>query len=78
MPKWLKLLALCFGGTGFAGSDPGRRPTPLIIHAVEASRVQNRGILAWMLAQGKSSSRKTKKNKKPQSKTHHTILLFAS
>ena len=43
---------------GFAGSDPGCRPTPLISHAMEASHVQSRGRLAQMLAQGLSSSSK--------------------
>ena len=32
--EWLKLCALHFSSSGFAGSDPGYRPTPLISHAV--------------------------------------------
>ena len=37
---------------GFVGSDPGCGPTPLISHAEEVSQTQNRGRLAWTLAQG--------------------------
>ena len=38
---------LCFGGSGFAGLDPGSRPTLCSSsHAVVVSHVQNRGRLA--------------------------------
>ena len=43
---------------GFAESDPDCRPTPLISDAVAAPHIQNRGRLAWTLAQGESSSAK--------------------
>ena len=43
---------LCFNKRGFAGSDPGHRPTYLSSsHAVVASHIHNRGRLAQMLAQ---------------------------
>ena len=55
MAYWLSL-TLHFGGLG---SVPGHRPTPLLSgHAVMATHIQNRGRLAQMLAQGKSSSAK--------------------
>ena len=47
-----KFHVLCFSGPGFTGSDPGRRPTPLISHAVEASNIQSRRRVAQMFAQG--------------------------
>ncbi len=37
--EWLKLCALHFSSSGFAGSDPGYRPTPLISHAVVATHI---------------------------------------
>ena len=52
MAERLKFPALCFSGPEFACLDPGHGPTPLISHAVETSRVQGRGGLAQMLAQG--------------------------
>ena len=39
---------LCFGGLGFVGLDPRHRPAPLIIRAVVATHIQNRGRLAQM------------------------------
>ena len=45
-------------------SVPGYRPTPLVGgHAVVATHIQNRGRLAWILAQGESSSMKKQKCK---------------
>ena len=58
LAKWVKFCAVCFGSPGFTGSDPGCRSIPLISHAVEATHIQNRGRLARMSAQGKSSSEK--------------------
>ena len=56
---------LYFGGLGLV---PGHRATPLIgSHAVAVTHIQNRGRLAQMLAQGKSSSGKIKKKKKEDS-----------
>ena len=47
---------------GSLGSVPRHRPTPFIDgHAVVVTHIQNRGRLAWMLAQGKSSLEKKKK-----------------
>ena len=55
-------VALCFGGLGFASSDPGYRPMHcLSSHAVTASHKHNRGRLPQMLAQQQSSSREKKK-----------------
>ena len=52
----------CFGSLGLV---PGHRPTPLIGgHAVVVNHIQNRGRVAWMLAQGESSSAKTNQPKK--------------
>ena len=42
------------------GSDPRHRPIPLTSHAVEVPQLQNRGRLAQMLADGWSSSARTK------------------
>ena len=54
---------LCFGSPGFADSDPRHRPTHhSSSYAVAASHMQNGGGLAWMLAQGQSSSQKKKIN----------------
>ena len=54
----VKFGVLHYGGPG---SVPGHGPTPLIGgHAVAATHIQNRGRLAQMLAQGKSSSAKNK------------------
>ena len=51
--------ALHFGSPGFAGSDPGHRPTHhSSSHAVAASHIQSGGRLVQMLAQGQSSSQK--------------------
>ena len=51
--------ALCFGSTGFTGSDPTCRPTHCSSsHAVAASHILNRRRVAHMLAQGQSSSNK--------------------
>ena len=60
--QWLRFRTLCFCRPGLAGLDAERGPTPLISHAVEASHIQSRGGLAWVLAQGESSSH-TQKNK---------------
>ena len=50
---------LCFGGPG---SVPGHRPMPLIgSHAVVVTHIHNKGRLAQMLAQEKSSSSKKRK-----------------
>ena len=55
----VKFGALYFGGLG---SVPRHGPTPLLgSHAVAATHIQNRGRLAQMLAQGKSSSNKKRK-----------------
>ena len=54
----VKVLCVPLLWPGFAGSDPGCGPAPLISHAVEASYVESRGRLAQMLAQGKISSSK--------------------
>ena len=43
------------------GLNPRRGPTLLVSHAYEATHIQNRGRLAQILAQGKSSSLKKKK-----------------
>ena len=54
----VKLGVLCFGGPGVV---PGCRNIPLVGgHAVVATHKQNRGRVAQMLAQGKSSSGKKK------------------
>ena len=54
----VKLSALCFGGPD---SVPSHGPAPLVDgHAIAASHIQNRGRLAQMLAQGKSSTSKKK------------------
>ena len=59
MAEWLEVFMLHFSGPGFAGSDPGCRPTHRSSnHAVEASHIQSGGGLAHMLAQGQSSSGK--------------------
>ena len=51
-----KFSLLCFGGPGLV---PGCGPVPLFGgHVAEMTHIQNRGRLAWMLAQGKSSSAK--------------------
>ena len=75
MAEWLKFHVLCFGGPSlaFMGLDPGCGPTPLISHAVEASHIQSRGILAQMLAQGESSSQKTTTKKQNY---NHVIIIF--
>ena len=45
--------ALHFGGLGFVGLDPGRRPIHCSSsHAVVASHIQSRGRLSQMLGQG--------------------------
>ena len=52
-----------FGMFHFGGPClvPGHGPTPLIsVHAVVMTHIQNRGRLAQMLAQGKSSSERKK------------------
>ena len=47
---------------GSSGSVSRHGPTPLVnSHAVVATHIQNRGRVAQMLAQGKSSSVKKKK-----------------
>ena len=47
---------------GSLGSAPCCRPTPLIGgHAVAVAHIQNRGRLAWVLVEGKSSSSKKRK-----------------
>ena len=44
-----------FGGPRFMGLDPRHRPMHhSSSHAVVVSHIQNRGRLAWMLAQGQS------------------------
>ena len=49
--EWLSSCAL-LGGPGFSGSNPGCRPTHhSSSHAVAVSHIQNREILAQMLAQ---------------------------
>ena len=51
---------LCFGSPGLV---PRCGSTPLIGgHAVAATHIQNRGRLAQMLAQGESSSAKTRES----------------
>ena len=56
----VKFGMLCFGGLG---SVPRYGPTLLIgSHAMATTHIQNRGRLAQMLAQGKSSSGKKKKS----------------
>ena len=59
----VKFGALYFHGPG---SDPGCRPTPLDSHAVAVTHIQNRGRLAQMLAEYKSSSAKKQTNRKTQ------------
>ena len=55
-------LALCFRSLGLTGCDPRHRPTHCSSgYAVVASHMQNRGRLAQILAQGHSSSTKSKK-----------------
>ena len=56
----VKVLHALFWQSRFAVLDPRRRRPPFINCAVEASHIQNRGRLVWMLAQGKSSSTTTK------------------
>ena len=54
----VKFGALSFSGLGLVS---GHRPAPLISsHAVAVTHIQNRGRLAQMSAQGKSSSAKNK------------------
>ena len=48
----------------FTGSGLRRGPTSLVRHAEAATHIPNRGRLAQMLAQGKSSSSKKKKAEK--------------
>ena len=60
LAKWLSdwVHALCSGGPGFTGLDPGHRPMHcLSSHAVATSHMQNGGGLA-QLAQWQSSSSK--------------------
>ena len=64
-------LVVRFGVLHFSspGLDSRCRPTPLFSHAVAVTHIQNRVRLAWMLAQGKSSS--AKKRKKSVIKSNH-------
>ena len=56
----VKFSALHLGGLGLV---PRHGPAPLISsHAMVTTHIQDRGKLAQMLAQGKSSSEKKKKN----------------
>ena len=58
----VKFGMLCFGRQG---SVPRSRPIPLVSgHAVVAAHILNRGRLAPILAQGKSSSAKAKEKYK--------------
>ena len=61
---------------GSPSSDPGCGPTPLVSHAVEASHTQSGGRLAWMLAQGQSSSAKqtNKQNLFPCNVSNTTVI----
>ena len=61
----------------FMGWDPGSVPIPLVSHAVVMTHIQNRGRLAWMLAQGYSSSAKyqTNKNNKKTLIGNHSFTL---
>ena len=60
-----------FGGLGLV---PGHRPTPLVSdYVVAMTHIQNRGRLAQMLAQGKSSSAK-KKVLFVASSSEHTLV----
>ena len=60
---WPRGLVVKFSVLHFSslGLVPGSRLIPLISHAVAATRIQNRGRLAEMLAQGGSSSSKKRK-----------------
>ena len=53
----VKFMRSTLAAQGFAGSDPRCRPTHCSSsRALVASHIQSRGRLAWMLAQGQSSS----------------------
>ena len=60
----VEVLSAPLGQSGFAGLDPRHGSAPLISQAVEASHIQSRGRLAWMLPQGLFSSSKKKKKEK--------------